>query len=157
MFRVPTYLAWSSIHGVGVFAAVEIPAETLIWEFTPGVDWRFTPKELASFPQPYQAKLRTWCYLEESGQYVLCGDNARFMNHSFQPNCDDSGERTTTRRDIAAGEELTCDYRSFDMESRNGEGEVFTQREGSEGSGGLAASAAADRTKDRSPGGDREG
>lgn len=132
MFRVPTYLAWSSIHGVGVFAAIEIPAGTLIWEFTPGVDWRFTPKELGSFPQPYQTKLRTWCYLEESGQYVLCGDNARFMNHSFEPNCDDGGERTTTLRAIAAGEELTCDYRCFDMESRNGDGEAFIRTDGSE-------------------------
>lgn len=126
MFRVPTYLAWSSIHGVGVFTPVEIPAGTPIWEFTPGVDWRFTPKELASFPQPYQGKLRTWCFLEESGLYVLCGDNARFMNHSFEPNCDDSGARTRTLRLIAAEEELTCDYRCFDVESRNGQGEAFT-------------------------------
>ena len=126
MFRVPTYLAWSSIHGVGVFTPAEIPAGTLIWEFTPGVDWRFTAQELASFPQPYQAKLRTWCYLEEPGYYVLCGDNARFMNHSFEPNCDDSGDRTVALRRIAPAEELTCDYRSFDLESGNGRGEAFT-------------------------------
>lgn len=49
---------------------------------------------------------------------VLCGDNARFMNHSFEPNCDDDGgEFTTAARDIEAGEELTCDYRRFDAPS----------------------------------------
>jgi len=43
------------------------------------------------------------------------------MNHADAPNCDDSGDTfTVARRDIAAGEELTCDYRSFDEESRDG-------------------------------------
>jgi hypothetical protein len=49
---------------------------------------------------------------------VLCGDNAKFMNHSFEPNCDDvDGPYTVTKRDIATDEELTCDYRLFDLES----------------------------------------
>lgn len=50
---------------------------------------------------------------------VLCGDNARFMNHSFEPNCDDRTGVTFALRDILAGEELTCDYRVFDLESAN--------------------------------------
>jgi len=40
------------------------------------------------------------------------------MNHSFQPNCDDQGPTTVAACDIAAGEELTCDYRTFDMNSK---------------------------------------
>ena len=40
------------------------------------------------------------------------------MNHSFQPNCDDRGPDTVAAHDIEAGEELTCDYRSFDMKSK---------------------------------------
>lgn len=39
------------------------------------------------------------------------------MNHSFEPNCDDRGHVTRALRDIAEGEELTCDYRNFDAES----------------------------------------
>lgn len=119
MFRVPTYLKRSSIHGVGVFTPEPIGAGTVVWDFDPEVDWRMAPEVLDRFPEPYQARLRTWCYREEeSGLYVLCGDNARFMNHSPTPNCDDSGARTVAIRDIAAGEELTCDYRSFDADSR---------------------------------------
>ena len=125
MFRVPTYLAASRIQGLGAFTSVAIPAGTLIWEFTPEVDWRFSPEELDAFPNPYRTRLRQWCYQEESGLFVLCGDNAKFMNHSGDPNCDDDGEYTTAARDIAAFEELTCDYRRFDVLSRDGRGEPF--------------------------------
>lgn len=118
MFRVPTYLAESSIHGVGVFTSVSIEAGRTIWEFTSGVDWELTPDELEQFPEPYRSRLHAYCYLDDRGIYVLCGDNARFMNHSARPNCDDSGEVTITNRDVEADEELTCDYRSFDVVAR---------------------------------------
>lgn len=117
MFRVPTYLARSSIHGVGVYTPFPITRGTVLWDYDEGVDWRLTPEELAAFPEPYQERLRHYCYRDESGIYVLCGDNARYMNHSFEPNCDDRGEHTVALRDIAAFEELTCDYRDFDAES----------------------------------------
>ena len=118
MFLIPTYLSDSSIHGTGVFTPAPIPAHTRIWVFTEQIDWRLTPEELASFPEPYQKRLRAWCYLNGDGRYVLCGDNARFMNHSNTPNCDDpEGQYTITNRDIEAGEELTSDYRTFDHES----------------------------------------
>jgi len=116
VFTVPTVLRRSAIHGVGVFAVELIPAGTLIWDFTPDVDWTLTPDELASFPEPFQAKLRRYTYLDDAGVYVLCGDHARFMNHSVAPNCDDRGAYTVTNRDIHPGEELTCDYRAFDTE-----------------------------------------
>jgi SET domain-containing protein len=116
VFTVATVVRSSPIQGVGVFAAQFIPAGTNIWDFTPGVDWKLTPEEVASFPQPFQARLRRYCYLDESGVYVLCGDNAKFMNHSEDPNCDDGGSRTRAIRDIQPGEELTCNYRLFDVE-----------------------------------------
>lgn len=116
MFCVPTYLARSPIHGMGVFTPSPISRGTVLWEFRSGVDWRLTPEELASFPEPFQTRMRRYCYLEEEGSYVLCGDNARYMNHSTDPNCDDRGAYTVARQDIAAAEELTCDYRDFDLE-----------------------------------------
>jgi uncharacterized protein len=118
VLRIPTYLAVSPIHGIGVFTAAPIPAGTRIWDFDDRVDWRIEPEELAAFPEPYQTRLRAWCYLDSDGRYVLCGDNAKFMNHHPAPNCDDpEGRYTVTNRDIAKGEELTCDYRTFDQES----------------------------------------
>lgn len=119
MFLVPTVVAPSPIAGVGVFTAVHIPAHTPIWEFTEGVDWRITAEELVVFPEPYQTRLRHYLYLDEDGLYVLCGDNARFMNHRAAANCTDTDARhTVTPRAIAAGEELTCNYLEFDVESR---------------------------------------
>jgi hypothetical protein len=117
MFNIATYLAPSGIHGIGVFAAERVRAGTIIWEFTDAVDWRLDGSDLAAFPEPYQGMLRHYCYHEPDGTYVLCGDNARFMNHADLPNCDDpEGPITVANRDIEPGEELTCDYRSFDID-----------------------------------------
>ena len=35
------------------------------------------------------------------------------MNHSDDPNTDNSGETTIATRDIAMGEEITCSYADF--------------------------------------------
>ena len=119
MLRVPTYVAESPIAGVGLFAATDLPPNFVLWEYTDGVDWRISPSELMLFPEPFQSKLRHYLYQEDSGVYVLCGDNAKYMNHSDEPNCDDTGgEYTVTRRAVRAGEELTCDYRLFDREAK---------------------------------------
>jgi SET domain-containing protein len=135
MLRVPTFVARSPIAGVGLFAATDLPAGTVIWEFTEGVDWRITPEEFALFPEPFRSRLRHYVYQEDSGVYVLCGDNAKFMNHAEEPNCEDpEGECTLTRRLVRAGEELTCDYRSFDLESREG-GLGYLTSEGWNGNG----------------------
>lgn len=118
MLSVPTYVAPSRISGVGLFTPRPLPAGITIWEFTEAVDWRISPEELERFPESYRSRLHHYLYLEESGLYVLCGDNAKFMNHAEQPNCVDTDERfTVTGRRIEADEELTCDYRAFDHES----------------------------------------
>jgi SET domain-containing protein len=119
MFRVPTYVSRSSIHGFGVFAAAPIPKGTVIWQFDEGADWILTEAEMAAFPEKLQAQMEAWTYQGEDGTFILCSDGAKFMNHSFEPNCDDSGfYQTVAARDIAAGEELTCDYREFDQKSK---------------------------------------
>lgn len=117
MFLIHTCVKPSRIHGMGVFAAEDIPAGTLIWIYNEKVDWRMSEDDLSRFPEPFQSRMRDYSYRLPSGDYVFCGDNAKFMNHSNSPNCDDSGDRTVTRRHIRAGEELTCDYRDFDMDS----------------------------------------
>lgn len=119
MLRVPTYVDSSPIAGVGLYAGTDLAEGTIIWEYDETVDWQMTPGELASFPEPYRSRMKHYVYLDQSGLYVLCGDNARFMNHSQDPNCDDpDGAHTITRRAVRAGEELTCDYTQFDVESR---------------------------------------
>lgn len=118
MLLVASYLAPSTIHGIGVFAANFIPANTIIWEFNAAVDWRMTADDVAAFPEPYRSAFTAYIYVDDEGYYVLCGDNARYFNHSATPNCDDAGAYTRTLRDIQAGEELTCDYFVFDEITR---------------------------------------
>ncbi len=118
MFLVPTIVRPSHAHGVGVFTSEAIRGGTVLWEFTEEVDLRLPPDSFRDVPEPLRSKLRAYCYEEPDGTLVLCGDNAKFMNHSFDPNCDDvEGPYTIAKHDIAAGEELTCDYRLFDLES----------------------------------------
>ena len=51
---------------------------------------------------------------DRPGYLVYEVDNGRFMNHSENPNTDfsDAGGARTTR-DIATGEEITCNYHEF--------------------------------------------
>ncbi len=113
MFLVPTYVSASRILGRGVFTPLPIPAHTVIWDLDPEIDWQIKPEELAQFPEPYRSRFLHYGYLNVDGLHVFCGDNGKFMNHEATPNCYESGTQTITARDIAAGEELTCDYRAF--------------------------------------------
>ena len=47
---------------------------------------------------------------------ILCADHSKFVNHSDQPNLLDTpdGLSEYAACDIAAGEELTCDYYQSD-------------------------------------------
>lgn len=116
MLLVDTYVAGSSIEGVGVFAAEPIPKGTLIWRLDPDFD-RLIPVERYEKAPPYQRILfDRYAYPSPNlpGFLVYEVDNGRFMNHSTSPNTDfsDAGGARTTR-DIAAGEEITCNYSDF--------------------------------------------
>ncbi len=119
MLLVKTYLDRSRIHGIGLFAAEPIPKGTLVWRLHPEIDTQLSEEVIASLAPPAREQILKYTYRDVVlGTYVLCGDDARFMNHDVNPNCRDVPDReggtTTAARDIAAGEELTCDYASFD-------------------------------------------
>lgn len=115
MLLVPTYVAPSAIEGLGLFAAAAIPKGTVVWRFDPLLDLIFPEHALAAYPAGTQAFLRRYGYRQKgtSGYRVLDGDNGRFMNHSAEANTDNGGETSFACRDIAAGEEITCDYGEF--------------------------------------------
>jgi len=116
MLLVPTHVAVSAIAGVGLFASEPIARGTLIWRVDPKIDLLFSESEIAAFPPAVQAFFKTYAYPHnrKTGHFMLNIDNGRFMNHSASPNTEfvsfDSG---TAIVDIAAGEELTCDYGEF--------------------------------------------
>ena len=130
MLLVKTTRGPSSIEGVGLFAAEFIPKGTRIWEYRDGVDQRFDESYLAQLAEDERCRLLTHCYRNPcSGIYVLCGDDARYINHSEEPNTEDIGFEegilngegiTIAARDIFPGEEIISDYASFDADAREG-------------------------------------
>lgn len=122
MILVRTRVAPSAIHGLGVFAVDALPRGTPIWRFEPGFDRKFSAAQFSALPAEARAHLRWFAYVDkETAEWVLSGDHACFMNHAPEPNtgapCGATPPVTTVAlRDIAAGEELTCNYRDFDAE-----------------------------------------
>ena len=116
MLLVPVRVGPSPIHGLGVFAVHAIARGTLVWRFTPGFDLDLDPAELERQPEHFRKVLLHYGYLDKRLQrYILCCDDARFINHADAPNLasDHAQDRygvDVAARDIAAGEELTIDY-----------------------------------------------
>ena len=120
MLLVPTTLKESAIHGIGLFAAQPIKKGTVIWRLDRPIDQFLEDADLERLSEPARQMMFKYSYLDPVlKKRVLCGDDARYMNHSESPNCDDrmdaNGGVTVAARDIAAGEELTCDYAKIDL------------------------------------------
>jgi SET domain-containing protein len=121
MLLVKTRLGQSLIEGIGLFAAEPIKAGTVTWRFLPGFDQIFTDKQISTLPDVARAAIETYTYVHrQSGLFVYCLDNARFMNHADNPNTAGMHVQGSIEgydiatRNINEGEELTCDYRLFD-------------------------------------------
>ena len=115
MLLVPTYLAASRIHGIGLFAAEPLNAGTPVWRLDEPFDQVVDETALARLDTFAQLQVRRYAYLDPLRRVrILCGDDARFFNHADDANCRDDlasgGTVTVTVRDVAEGEELTWDY-----------------------------------------------
>lgn len=127
MMMVETELRPSPIHGLGVFLLKPVKKGELVWRFDSRIDRIYAPEEVASLPGHVQDFLRTYStWHDGAGVYVLCGDNGRYFNHSDQPSTISDGiafGEDRAGRDLAAGEELTSDYRTIcDHVRKNGNG-----------------------------------
>jgi SET domain-containing protein len=120
MLLVRVRVAPSPIHGLGVFAAEAVPRGAAVWRFTPGFDLECAPDTLESLQPLQRERLLHYGYCDRSsGSFVLCCDDARFLNHAAEPNLVNEPDGTRhgvdrAARDIAVGEELTVDYHSFE-------------------------------------------
>jgi len=112
---VPTFLAPSPIHGIGLFAAVPVPAGTVVWRLDEPFDQVVAEGALADLGTVAQLQVQRYAYLDPVRHVrILCADDARFFNHAGDANCrdapDSGGTATVTVRDVVEGEELTWDY-----------------------------------------------
>ena len=117
---LPVRIDRSLNHGLGVFAIEPIPKGTEIWRFTPGFDLDLPVGTLDAQPAHFRDLLLHYGYVDPRlGRFILACDDARFLNHSDTPNLGSDYARDRygvdfALRDIAAGEELTVDYRLID-------------------------------------------
>ncbi|HZY36202.1 MAG TPA: SET domain-containing protein [Mucilaginibacter sp.] len=116
MLLVETYIAPVESKGVGLFAKTLIPKGTTYWVRNENFDRIFKSDMLESFPSNVIAYIQKHGFLEITGDWYLCGDNARFTNHSLSPNFinhfDDAGlvDYCFADRDIHPDEEILCNY-----------------------------------------------
>jgi uncharacterized protein len=115
MLLVPTFLAPSPIHGIGLFATEPIAEGCPVWRLDEPFDRAVDEVALVRLDVVAQLQVQRYAYVDPLRRArVLCGDDARFFNHADDPNCRDDpasdGTVTVAVRDIASGEELTWDY-----------------------------------------------
>ena len=96
--------------GYGVFATDFIPAGTITWVLDK-LDREFRPEEFFAMDLVYQNIIDTYTFRNNIGNYILCWDHGRFVNHSFNANCLTTAyDFEIAIRDILPGEQLTDDY-----------------------------------------------
>ncbi len=96
--------------GYGVFATKPIPRGTVTWVLCQ-FDKIMTPAEVDNLPSAYMPLIERYSYVNGDGNYVLCWDYGRNINHG----CDAAmmgvgADFEIAVRDIAVGEQITCEY-----------------------------------------------
>lgn len=113
----------SPMHGLGAFATRPIPAGTRLIEYAGA---RITPREADErYPDRPGEPHHTELFAIDDDIVIdaaVDGNDARFINHSCDPNCDaiveDGRIWIETIRDVQAGEELAYDY-AFTLPERH--------------------------------------
>ena len=96
--------------GYGVVAKKIIPKGTITW-VQDELDQIYTPKQVEKMEKLSQQMIDKYTFRNNMGNFVLCWDLAKYVNHSFKSNCLSTAyDFEIAVRDILPGEELTDDY-----------------------------------------------
>ena len=116
MLRIKTVLREVKGMGIGLFADQDVKKGNLIWQFDENFDQLIDPGVVPSFAKKFFDRAAPLSFA--SNKYILCLDDARFMNHSEEP-CikvvyeNNHEESDYAARDIKKGEEITINYRDI--------------------------------------------
>jgi SET domain-containing protein len=119
----PFEIRKSPIQGLGAFATVRIPAGTRLIEYA---GERLTPTQADDrYPDVPGERHHTFLFAIDDTIVIdaaVDGNDARWINHSCDPNCDAVVENSRiwieTIRDVLPGEELAYDY-AYVLEERH--------------------------------------
>jgi hypothetical protein len=101
--------------GYGVFATQLIPCGTITWTLCE-FDRVFTPFQVAAMSAAYRDILANYSYIDAHGNFVLCWDLGRYVNHSCHPTSLGVGsDLEMAVRDVAPGEQLTSEYGTLNL------------------------------------------
>ena len=106
----------NDVIGYGVVATKFIPKGTITW-VQDDLDRVYSPEDIAKVNPIMLPHLDRYCFTNSKGYKVLCWDNAKFVNHSFNPSCMSTAyDFEIAIRDIHPGEQLTDDYGYLNVE-----------------------------------------
>lgn len=87
-----------------------IPKRTITWVMDQ-LDRVFTVEDISRLDPIYYEILDKYSFLDNQGNFVLCWDNGRFVNHSFNQSCITTAYNYELAvKDIYPGDQLTDDY-----------------------------------------------
>ena len=96
--------------GIGVTATQFIPKGTITW-VQDDLDGVYTADEIENMNPVLQELMDKFSFRNNQGEFILCWDLSKYVNHSFKSNCLSTAYNFEIAiRDIQIGEELTDDY-----------------------------------------------
>jgi hypothetical protein len=121
MLLISTYLDSTYSKGIGLFATDFISNGTTIWKFDSAFDREFIIKDFEQINECVFKFIKIYGSHISDEKWHVCLDNARFMNHSDNPNIifstDESNDIVGIAiKDINKGEEITANYKDFDID-----------------------------------------
>lgn len=121
MFTISTAITYFKDKGNGCYTKENIKKGQIVWQFDSRYDLLIPLKTFLNENNLRREFLFTYgylCLIKEKLNIIVCGDNARFMNHDYNPTVitdPDDEFQCIASRDVNNNEELTCNYNEFDL------------------------------------------
>lgn len=117
MMTIETFLKDSPGKGVGVFTVNDIKKGDVVWKLDKHFVKYFTQEEVDEMGEIQKKYVHKYAHISAGRENIweMDIDNTRWMNHSEDPNIEFDDEKGWAIMDIKAGDEMTCNYQSFDI------------------------------------------